>query len=268
MKPTALDWRGVAERRAENWLGSHIIYRGQVGSTNTLAASLIPAGAPPGTVVLADHQTVGKGRLGRRWVASPGAALTFTAVLGPLTPSWAVPMACGLALGDALAAFGIASALKWPNDVLIEARKCAGILVEVHAVAGMPWLLAGIGINVHDADPALIGATYLDAHAPQLPLSRESLLVTILAALEQWCGRIVGDPAAVRDAWRARLVTLGHVVDVQTSGGMLEGLAEGISAEGALQIRGADGVLHELHAGDVTLAVPQQGAPGCAQSPE
>ena len=252
----ALDWLAVAERRTGHWLGSQIVYREHLDSTNTLAAALIPSEAPPGTVVVTDHQTAGKGRLGRRWIASPSAALTFTAVLGPVTLAWAVPMACGLAIGDALASAGLASALKWPNDVLVEGKKCAGILVEARTVDGTPWLLAGIGLNVRDADPALPDATYLDAHAGYL-ISREDLLAALLAALEGWCERIATDPDAVRETWRARLVTLGQLVSVQTPAGMLEGLAESITREGALQVRDASGTLHDVHAGDVTLAVPR-----------
>jgi len=256
MSLAALDWRAVAERRTGHRLGSQIVYREHLDSTNTLAASLIPAQAPSGTVVVTDHQMAGRGRLGRRWIASPGAALTFTAVLGPITPAWAIPMVCGLATGDALSSAGIASALKWPNDVLVGGKKCAGILIEVRNVDGVPWLLAGIGINVRDADPALSDATYLDAHA-RYPISREDLLVALLVALERWCATIGTDPGAVREPWRDRLVTLGQLVRVQTPSGALEGLAETISAEGALQVRDAAGTLHDLHAGDVTLAVPR-----------
>jgi len=257
MSLAALDWRAVAALRTGNWLGNHIIYREHLHSTNTLAASLIPVQAPRGTVVVTDHQTAGKGRLGRRWIAAANAALTFTVVIGPIMPAWAIPMACGLATGDALSSAGIASALKWPNDVLVGGKKCAGILIEVRNVDGVPWLLAGIGINVNDADPALPDATYLDAHAPR-PLSREDLLVAVLAALQRWCATIDVDPDAVRAAWRDRLVTLGQLVVVQTPAGVLEGLAETISAEGALQVRDAVGTLHDVHAGDVTLAVPHR----------
>ena len=257
MSLTALDWRAVAGRVLVCWLGNHIIYREHLDSTNTLAASLIPVQAPRGTVVVTDHQMAGKGRLGRRWIAGANAALTFTAVLGPITPTWAIPMACGLATGDALSSAGIASALKWPNDVLVGGKKCAGILIEARTVDGVPWLLAGIGINVRDADPMLPDATYLDAHAPR-PLSREDLLVAVLAALQRWCATIDADPDLVRAAWRGRLVTLGQLVTVQTPVGVLEGLAETINAEGALRVRDAVGVLHDVHAGDVTLAVPHR----------
>lgn len=254
MSLAALDWRAVAALRTGNWLGNHIIYREHLDSTNTLAASLIPMQAPRGTVLVTDHQTAGRGRLGRRWIAGANASLTFTAVLGPITPAWAVPMVCGLATGDALSSVGIASALKWPNDVLVGDKKCAGILIEARNVDGVPWLLAGIGINVRDADPALPDATYLDAHTPR-PLRREDLLVAVLAALQRWCVAIDADPDAVREAWRGRLVTLGQLVTVQTPAGVLEGLAETISAEGALQVRDTVGALHDVHAGDVTLAI-------------
>ncbi len=248
-----LDWAEVARQRAGSALGDPLIYRAQVDSTNALAAALAPEQAPPGAVIVADHQTSGRGRLGRRWLAAPASGLTFTVVLGLRAPAWPTPMASGLAVVEALAEIGIGATLKWPNDVLIGGRKCAGILIETRRVGDAYWLLAGIGINVRAADPSLPNATYLDAHVRQ-PVQREQLLVHVLERLEHWYTVAAERPARVRDAWQARLDTLGKQVRVQTPNGQIAGLAADIAEDGALIVRLADGSAQAVQAGDVTLA--------------
>jgi BirA family biotin operon repressor/biotin-[acetyl-CoA-carboxylase] ligase len=248
----ALDWQEVARSRAGTHLGDPLVYKAEVDSTNTLASSLLP-GATAGTVVVADYQSAGRGRLRRQWIAPPGSGLTFTAILAPCNPSWVVPMAVGLGVQEAIARAGIDAVLKWPNDVLIGDRKCAGILIESKAIDGRFWLLAGIGLNVHHADPSIATATYLDAHA-RGRLSREDLLVSVLSALESWLGHAAAAPAEVREAWRSRLATIGRRVQVLTAAGPLNGVAEGVAEDGALILRLADGTRHAVQAGDVTLA--------------
>lgn len=242
-----LDWQSIARP------GIPVIYREVVDSTNTLARRLIPDEAPPGAVIVADQQTAGRGRLGRRWLAAPGTALTCTVVLGPLTPAWGASMAVGLAALDAVRAQGVPASLKWPNDLLIGAKKCAGILIEAQQVEGRVWLLAGVGINVHASDPSLPDATALAAHTPN-PISRTALLRDLLAALGRREGHLREDPAALRAAWKAQLVTLGQVVQARTPTGTLTGLAHDIDEEGALLLRLEDGAVRAVRAGDVSLS--------------
>jgi BirA family transcriptional regulator, biotin operon repressor / biotin---[acetyl-CoA-carboxylase] ligase len=247
-----LNWRAVAARRANGRIGHPLVYRPEVDSTNLLAASLLP-GARPGTVVVAGHQTAGRGRLGRRWIAPAHSSLTFTMVLGPVPSAWVVPMAIGLALVDTLAAYHISADLKWPNDLLVGGRKCAGTLIESKLVDGSYWLLAGIGLNVRAADPSLPDATYIDAHAAD-PVSREDLLALLLEQLEAWLDQSAADPARTRDLWKARLTTLGTDVEVQVPGGTLRGRADDVAGDGALILELADGTRTVVQAGDVTLA--------------
>lgn len=248
-----LRWQEVARRCAGRRLGDPLIYQAEVDSTNAFAARLVPDPATPGAVVVADHQTAGRGRLGRRWLAPPGAALTLTVVLPPLAAAWSLPMIAGLAIAEAAARFGIEAGLKWPNDALIAGRKCAGILIEGRVVRGASWALIGIGLNVRAADPSLPSATYLDAHALQ-PVPREDLLVALLDRLEHWRERAGTDAGAVHAAWRARLITLGRAVSVRTPAGTLDGLAEDVAPDGALLLRLADGTLRAVRAGDVGMA--------------
>jgi len=124
----------------------------QVGSTNTVARELAAAGAPHGTVVTAAEQTAGRGRQGRTWHAPPGAALLYSAIVrrggDDGEPDQLLPLRAGVAVCEAIEALGAGPAqLKWPNDVWLERRKCAGILVEARPQDG--WFVIGIGLNLH-----------------------------------------------------------------------------------------------------------------------
>lgn len=265
-----LDWQAVARRR-RGGIGDPLLYRAEVDSTNALAARLTPEEAPVGAAVVADYQTAGRGRLGRRWVAAPNTGLACTVVLGPLDPAWTAPMVVGLALLETLELHDLPASLKWPNDALIEGRKCAGILIETRQVAGTIWLLAGIGINVHASDPALPQATHLSAHSPG-PLRREELVVDLLAGLEHWRDRARADAALTRQAWAARLETLGRLVTVQSAQGTIQGLVEGVAEDGGLVLRLVDGTTTTVRAGDVTLGAgtvpePRSAAPSGSGDP-
>lgn len=251
-----LDWREVARRRAGS-LGDPLLYYPETASTNALAATLPPEAIPKGTAIVADHQTAGRGRLGRRWLADPNTGLACTIILGPVDPLWLAPMVIGLALRETLHRFDLPAALKWPNDALIEGKKCAGILIETRRLEGAVWLLAGIGLNVHASDPTLPQATHLAAHTRQ-PLRREDLLVEILARTEHWLAR---EPALARAAWAAGLETIGRMVTAQTAQGPVQGRAEGVAEDGGLVLRLSDGKTMTIQAGDVTLNPTHLGGP-------
>jgi BirA family biotin operon repressor/biotin-[acetyl-CoA-carboxylase] ligase len=248
----ALDWRSVAARRSGARIGSSVLYIPELDSTNLAAAAQLPS-CGDGAVVVADYQTAGHGRFGRAWLAAPGSSLLFTVVLAAPEQHWIVPLSAGLALVDALSRLLVEGRLKWPNDVLIDDRKCAGVLIEGRRAGGAEWLLLGIGLNVRAADSSLPDATFVDAHT-RSPVAREDLLVELLARLEWWLERSTIDPASVREAWAAKLATLGERVAVSTAAGTIHGVAEGVANDGALLVRLADGSRTAVHAGDVTLA--------------
>jgi BirA family biotin operon repressor/biotin-[acetyl-CoA-carboxylase] ligase len=258
-----LDWQDVARRRLGR-LGDPLIYRPAVDSTNTVAAALAPHEAPVGAVIVADYQTAGRGRLGRRWLAAPNTGLACTVVLSALDPAWSAPMVVGLAVLGALRGLGVPATLKWPNDALILGRKCSGILIEARSVPGTPRLLAGIGINVYSSDPSLPTATHLAAHTTDAP-RREDLLVDLMTGIEHWRSRALDDPARVREIWAAGLDTIGREVTVQTGTGTLRGMAVGVSDDGGLVVRSASGATVVIQAGDVTLsagpAIPRNESP-------
>jgi BirA family biotin operon repressor/biotin-[acetyl-CoA-carboxylase] ligase len=273
--------------RAARGLGRLRLYYPVVGSTNDVARALAGAGFPHGTVVVADVQTAGRGRQGRRWQAPPGAALLCSTLLRPALPVAALP-ALTMAAADAAAAVtGRPAALKWPNDVLMATagaagrpappalaqagesepplKKVAGVLLET-ALAGhrLASVIVGIGINVSAHPPELATATDLAAVAGR-PIARAAVLDALLARLDHWAGAaLAGEQAAVFAAWRARLVTLGRPVHVVTAGEAFDGLAEDVDTDGALLVRVAGGGRRRLLAADVTLShercVPAGGA--------
>ena len=257
--PASLDWRRIAHTRAGTRLGHRVVYHARLDSTNVLARALLRDGAPDGTVVLADEQTQGRGRLGRRWLAPSCSGLALSVCLRP-PPGFPLPtlsMAAALAAGDVVRAVaGTSCALKWPNDVLVDGAKVCGILLELDEADGAWSVVVGIGLNVNAA-PDLPGVTCLAA-ITGAPLEREPLLLGLLAALERYVDLAGCAPEMVWRAWRERLETVGRRVRVSAPDGAVEGVAEGVDDEGALLLRLDDGTWRTLHAGAVTLAAPPE----------
>ncbi len=252
-----LDWRAVAAARGHTngHVGSHIVYYPSVDSTNVRARGLLRDGAAHGTVVVADEQTHGRGRLGRRWAAPPRSGLAVSVCLRPRA-EFRLPLvtvSAALAVGDTVRAVVDASrcTLKWPNDVLVDERKVCGILVELDGAPGAWTVVVGIGLNVNAAPPLPTAISL--AAAIGVPVPREPLLIDLLAALEGYLDRAAAQPETVLGLWRDRLATLGRRVRVTTPGGVLEGLALDVDGDGALLLRLDDGTVRPLHAGDVSL---------------
>jgi BirA family biotin operon repressor/biotin-[acetyl-CoA-carboxylase] ligase len=177
-------------------LGQPRLHLRRTGSTNVRGRALAAAGAPHGTLVTAAEQTAGRGRLGRGWFAPPGRSLLMSLVLR-LEDASVVSLAAGVAVAEAI---GAQARLKWPNDVMVDGRKVAGILVEGRPQEG--WAVLGIGVNVA-VDPGDFPAD-LRHSAGVLglePVEIERLLDRILVALERW---LAAGPVEVRSAWAAR----------------------------------------------------------------
>jgi BirA family biotin operon repressor/biotin-[acetyl-CoA-carboxylase] ligase len=220
-------------------LGSPRLHLRRTDSTNERARELALNGAPNGTLVTAAEQTAGRGRQGRTWSAPAGRALLCSLVIRD--PPRLLPLAAGAAVGEVA---GPDAKLKWPNDVLIDGRKVAGILVE-----GRPqerWAVLGIGLNV-----ALRQEDFPDelreraATLGREPSDIESTLQTLLEALERWLKASEGN---VLDAVRTRDALLGE--PVRWAGG--EGHGAGIDADGRLLVD-AEGGRVALDAGEVHL---------------
>ncbi len=243
------------------FVGQEVHFWPEIGSTNDEARRLARAGAPEGTLVIADYQTAGRGRLERRWLAPPGSSLLLSLIFRPnLAPSQAqrLTMASGLAIVEAVEqATGLAVGLKWPNDVVAGAAMLGGILAEFalggqeldHAVVGV-----GLNVNVQPAElpqDLLLPATSLSQLLGK-PVPRLPLLQTLLRAVERHVLALAAGNSP-HEEWAARLVTLGHEVTVAGSGPTFKGRAEAVGPDGALLVRRADGRLETVLAGDVTL---------------
>ncbi len=221
-----------------------------VGSTNAVALAWAEAGAPDGCLVLADEQTQGRGRLGRRWYTPPGAALAFTLMLRPLpveVPAlsrWAVwgGLAVALALEGHL---GLRPQLKWPNDVLLDGRKVAGVLAETLWQGDQPRAVAlGIGVNL--APQAVPPEEWLDfpagcvADAVGRPVARWAFLRSVLEILLAWRTRV--PTTAFLEAWEARLAYRGQPVQATLPDGeRIQGVVEGLTPQGNLRLRLSSG---------------------------
>lgn len=239
-------------------------------STNRIAM----AASGPWELVLADHQSQGRGRLDRVWAAPPGTALTFSVTVPPpAEPGW-VPLVAGLAVADGVSDItGLRTRLKWPNDVLLAAdgdRKVCGILCEARAgtPSAQPLVVVGIGLNVaqeRDELPVPTATSLVLAGATEPDRAR--LLVAILDRLtERYAALAAGGAAAeeVRAAYRAACATVGTRVRLGGSDGTdLEALAVGVDADGALLVDSGSGV-RAYAAGDVTHIRPAAGGAGLA----
>ncbi len=234
-------------------------------STNAVVAARARAGAPEGLVVVAEHQTAGRGRLERAWVTPPRAALTFSVLLRPEVPDqrwpW-LPLLVGVAVVDAVEdAGGPACALKWPNDVVYDDLKLAGLLVErVESPTG-PAAVVGVGLNVSTTAEELPvpGAASL-ATLGWTGLDRAALLVVILDALgRRYRAWVRGGGEArtgLREAYAARCATVGRAVRVHLPSGQdVVGTAVGVAEDGALEVETGSG-RRALSAGDVVHVRP------------
>jgi BirA family biotin operon repressor/biotin-[acetyl-CoA-carboxylase] ligase len=248
----------LQRRLTTEFVGRAAVYQASVGSTMDVAREEAEGGAPDGMIAVADEQTRGRGRRGRSWVSPPGANLYVTVVLRPdeataRTLAMITPLAvCEAA--DAVA--GVRSSVKWPNDVLIGGRKVGGVLIDIRfADSEVEYALVGVGINVNfdpeQYDEISSSATSLKREAGR-ELSREEVLAAFLERLEKlYTAARRGESAY--DAWKSRLETLGRQVTVRLDGGVEEGVAEDVDAEGNLLLRRDDGSIVPLAAGDVTL---------------
>jgi BirA family biotin operon repressor/biotin-[acetyl-CoA-carboxylase] ligase len=242
-------------------LARRVVYHKRVGSTNDIAKQLADAGEPEGTLVIADEQSGGRGRVGRTWIAPARSSILMSLILRPaLAPHQLARVTMAIALGACegiRAATGLDAQIKWPNDILLNGKKCAGILAEGEIVGNqVEYVVVGLGVNVNFS-AALVAGIPPDATtiADQLgkPFPRAPLTQFVLAKIEHYYLQLRAGEN-LRAEWTARLVTLHQRVRVHTPWGVEGGLAVDVDDDGALLLRRADGSLARLSAGDVTLS--------------
>lgn len=256
--PDLLDADVVMPLLGTRWLGRDWRWHERTDSTNDDAKAAAEARAPHGTVVVAEAQDRGRGRLGRVWHSPPGENLCFSAVLRPdLAPAAAPPvtLAAGVAVAEAVEEAGVAGAsLKWPNDVRVGGRKLAGILTEMAAEADrVRYLVVGAGVNVNTTrfpDEIAAIATSLRI-ALGRKVDRPEFCAALCARLEAWLDRFFTEGAAPVIAAFRRRAELPRAVRVDTGRGFVEGQAEDVDDSGALLVRTASGAVERVTSGEI-----------------
>jgi BirA family transcriptional regulator, biotin operon repressor / biotin---[acetyl-CoA-carboxylase] ligase len=235
------------------------------GSTNDVAAERVREGAGPGLVVVADHQTAGRGRAGHRWEDVPGdASLLVSAVLpAPASHRQLGSLAAALAVADAVRVAGAQPALKWPNDVLLDDHKCAGVLLEaVRTPGGEDVLIVGVGLDLDWRGTPREGEAGMWTSVAEVTgddVDRGEVLALLLRRLARWMERVDADRPGVLAAYRDGCVTVGRDVEVTLpDGATVRGRVRDLDAEGRLVVAADDGD-HVVTAGDVRHARPAAG---------
>ena len=243
-------------------IGREIRYLAVTDSTNRQAYALGEAGADEGLVVIAEEQSAGRGRLGRHWVSPPGVNLYLSVVLRPPLPPHAAPQLTflsALAVSRTIAAVtGLAPTHKWPNDVLLDGAKVAGLLNEMSAESDrIRFVVLGIGVNLNmtaDQFPAELRAPATSLLiATGRPVARAQFARTLLAQLDAlYAEFLLRGPAPILAAWEAHCDLVGKPVSIEGQGTEARcGVVAGIDRDGALLLTLADGTVERILAGDV-----------------
>ncbi len=240
------------------FIGRDILYYPTASSTMDMAKQAIREGMGEGTIVITDHQTAGRGRLGREWLSPSGSSILLSIILYPkleLLPR--LTMAACLAVAQSIEKVtGLEPTIKWPNDVLIAGKKVSGILIESDVQGEtVKYAIVGIALNVN-LDPATIPEISETATSLKEVLGREVSRLQMLGSLlgefeELYSAMRRGEP--IDQGWRRRLETVGKKVAVRYGDEVQEGYAEAVDGDGNLLLRRPDGSLVTIAAGDITL---------------
>ncbi len=247
----------VTDNLATHFIGQRVIYYPQLTSTMDVARQEAQRGATEGTVVIADEQTAGRGRLKRVWL-SPKGSIALSIILYPdvLHLPYLIMLASLAAVHTIEKVADLKPQVKWPNDVLINGKKVCGILIESNVQKNKAaYAIIGIGINVNlrpsdfpEISPIATSlADELGAEVSRLDLVRQ-LLVEI-----EKLYTTLPDGELIYQEWRDKLMTLGRRVQVKSGKATLEGIAESVARDGSLLLRHSNGNLTKILAGDVSL---------------
>jgi BirA family biotin operon repressor/biotin-[acetyl-CoA-carboxylase] ligase len=250
--------RGLSTRS----VGFQIHLFGAVSSTNDVACRLAEDGAREGTVVLAESQRIGQRRFGRPWFSPARANLYASVVFRPAIAPRAVPVFAligSLALADAIAAEGLPAAVRWPNEVVIGARKVGGTLAKAATVGDVvQHVVLGLGVNLNVSGEALAralpAATFATSvrEAAGRPIDRNGFTASVLNHLERWHERYLeGGPGAVLLAWNQRDAVRGRVVEVSEAEGMRRGYVTGVDEQGRLVLEQRPGRERAVASGEI-----------------
>lgn len=242
------------------FLGNKIYYYESIGSTNEKAKILAINGEPHGTLILSEKQTMGKGRMGRKWESPKNEGIWLSIILRPnLSPEEApkITLVAAVACARAIRKLGINCAIKWPNDILYEEKKLAGILTEISAeIDRINHVIVGVGINVNTKKftgelESIATSLYL---IKEEPVDRKKILIDFLKEFEYFYSKLEkGNFQDVLKEWKALNCTIGRNVKIIGKTKEIEGIAFDIDGFGALLIRKNDGSVERILSGDVSL---------------
>ncbi len=259
-----LSAEALSDQLGTRVVGRRILVYPEVASTSTMAVELAEQGEPEGTVVVAETQTAGRGRMGRHWDSVPHLGLWTSILLRPrVGPGEAslLSQVAAVSLAEAIAEAepAVAPQIKWPNDLLLGERKVAGILVEVKAEGEqVNYAVVGIGINCNhtlaDFPAALQTSATSLALAAGKPVSRLRVAQSLYRHLDAWYLRFAkGWREPILTRLSALSGTLGRWVRVETGGEQYEAFAEAINQDGSLRIRLPGGEIRDLMSGEVSI---------------
>lgn len=251
----------IRSRLSTRVIGREILCHEQLASTNLAAMELGEAGAAEGLVVIAEQQTAGKGRLGRRWESPAGVNLYLSILLRPAMPPWEVPrltflsaVAAARALQDVT---GLKVEVKWPNDLLVNGKKIAGLLNEMSAESdAVHHVVLGLGLNINMTADQFPSELRYPATSVWLEKGALTSRLDVVVALLEHFDRLYDEflrcgMEPVRQAWQELFAMLGKAVRVESGPASLEGVVAGIDEEGALLLQLPDGTIEKVLAGDV-----------------
>jgi BirA family biotin operon repressor/biotin-[acetyl-CoA-carboxylase] ligase len=243
--------------------GQVVHYHESVTSTQEIAHRFALDGALEGTLIIADEQVKGRGRLGRAWHSPKGTGIWMSIILRPAIPPQQAPQLTLLAAVSMVKAIirvtNIQPEIKWPNDILINGKKIVGILTELQAEADrVNSVIIGMGINVNTAEvnfPAdiLDRATSLRVVHGEA-LSRSALVKALLEEMEKLYDTYLDEGFPfIKVMWESYAASLGKMITARTLKGELYGLAKGITAEGSLILEDEDGQIHNIYSADIDI---------------
>ncbi len=245
------------------FIGRELVFLESVDSTNTFAMELAEKGSPHGTIVIADKQTKGKGRLGRTWVSPPKSNIYMSAIMRPeigpkdatlLTVMAAVACAEGIKNSS-----GLDVRIKWPNDLVVYDKKLGGILTEMKSDPDrILFAVVGIGINVNaglrNFPPDIRDTATSVKKELGKAQSRTAVVAEILKSMNRWHDILAKEgKRPLIEEWKRRLTTLGRKVRVFVGSESLTGIAEDVDGEGLLILRLPSGAARKISSGDVTM---------------
>ncbi|WP_027417521.1 biotin--[acetyl-CoA-carboxylase] ligase [Aneurinibacillus terranovensis] len=234
-----------------------------VDSTQNKCQDLAKQGAPEGTLVVADQQIGGKGRLGRVWYSPAGKNISMSLLLRPTLELQECPqitLLAAVAIVETMRDIcGVEASIKWPNDILVNGKKVCGILTELNAEAErINWLIIGMGINVNtleeDFPPEILEIATSLAIEKKRQFRRAEIIQGILKRLEELYLLYIDEGfAPIKKRWELYAVTIGKRVTIRTLHGSLTGYAEGIDETGVLLVRRDNGSLNKVYSADVEI---------------